>query len=190
MWAARKKSGFTIVELLIVIVVIAILAAITIVAYNGIRQRANNNAIIHSVSQTIKSIQSYYAATSEYPSTSGSSFCITNGSGCIFDTGAVITGNSTFDTTIAKVSLPPQNVPNVGTVANGIAYSYVSNRTFNGELRPVILVYYLNGISQQCGLGNVTSPASWTVMTSSTNGYTASNASSTGKTLCYVSIAI
>ena len=31
------KHGFTIVELLIVIVVIAILAAITVVAYNGIQ---------------------------------------------------------------------------------------------------------------------------------------------------------
>ena len=40
-----KQKGFTIVELLIVIVVIAILAAITIVAFNGIQQRAKNSAI-------------------------------------------------------------------------------------------------------------------------------------------------
>ena len=37
----KKTSGFTIVELLIVIVVIGILAAITIVAYNGVQARAN-----------------------------------------------------------------------------------------------------------------------------------------------------
>ena len=36
----NKSRGFTIVELLIVIVVIAILAAITIVAFNGIQERS------------------------------------------------------------------------------------------------------------------------------------------------------
>jgi prepilin-type N-terminal cleavage/methylation domain-containing protein len=37
---SRKSSGFTIVELLVVIVVIGILAAITIVAYNNVQLRA------------------------------------------------------------------------------------------------------------------------------------------------------
>lgn len=36
----RRRQGFTIVELLIVIVVIGILAAITVVAYNGVQTRA------------------------------------------------------------------------------------------------------------------------------------------------------
>lgn len=36
----KSNRGFTIVELLIVIVVIAILAAITMVAYNGVQNRA------------------------------------------------------------------------------------------------------------------------------------------------------
>ena len=39
----KTKSGFTIVELLIVIVVIGILATVTIAIYNGIQQRARDN---------------------------------------------------------------------------------------------------------------------------------------------------
>lgn len=38
--ASTRTAGFTIVELLIVIVVIAILAVISIVLYNGIQDRA------------------------------------------------------------------------------------------------------------------------------------------------------
>lgn len=41
----KRHTGFTIVELLIVIVVIGILAAIVIVAFNGVQQRANTAAV-------------------------------------------------------------------------------------------------------------------------------------------------
>ena len=41
---AQKQKGFTIVELLIVVVVIAILATITIVSFNGIQTRARDSA--------------------------------------------------------------------------------------------------------------------------------------------------
>jgi prepilin-type N-terminal cleavage/methylation domain-containing protein len=53
-WA--KQSGFTIVELLIVIVVIAILAAITIVSYNGIQNRAKESAAQSGAAQVAKKI--------------------------------------------------------------------------------------------------------------------------------------
>ncbi len=54
----RKDSpGFTIVELLIVIVVIAILAAVSIVAYRGIQDRARETSMISDAVQLQKSIQ-------------------------------------------------------------------------------------------------------------------------------------
>jgi prepilin-type N-terminal cleavage/methylation domain-containing protein len=44
-WWAQKQNGFTIVELLIVIVVIGILAALVIVAYGNIQDRARTSKI-------------------------------------------------------------------------------------------------------------------------------------------------
>ena len=55
----RAYHGFTIVELLIVVVVIAILAAITIVAYNGITQRANASAAQSGAEQVAKKAATY-----------------------------------------------------------------------------------------------------------------------------------
>jgi prepilin-type N-terminal cleavage/methylation domain-containing protein len=54
-----SRQGFTIVELLIVVVVIAILAAITIVAYNGITKSANNASIQDTLSQAARKLEIY-----------------------------------------------------------------------------------------------------------------------------------
>lgn len=63
----QKDRGFTIVELLIVIVVIAILAAITIVAYNGIQTRANNTSAQTAANNVAKKLEAYNAIKSSYP---------------------------------------------------------------------------------------------------------------------------
>lgn len=65
MWAKHKNNnGFTIVELLIVIVVIAILAAISIVAYNGIQSRARAAAATSALTQSVKKIATWQV---DYP---------------------------------------------------------------------------------------------------------------------------
>jgi len=64
-----KQSGFTIVELLIVIVVIGILAAITIVAYSGITARANATKAQTNAANTQKVAESYNADNGYYPAT-------------------------------------------------------------------------------------------------------------------------
>lgn len=63
-WVERNK-GFTIVELLIVVVVIAILAAITIVAFNGIQDRAKSTALSSDASQAGKKLQQYAVLNNE-----------------------------------------------------------------------------------------------------------------------------
>lgn len=70
MWAKNKQhSGFTIVELLIVIVVIGILAAITIVAYNGIQNRAKAATLATDLSSAATQLKLDHANTSLYPAT-------------------------------------------------------------------------------------------------------------------------
>ena len=65
----RLKSGFTIVELLIVIVVIGILAAISIVAYNGIQARAQASTIRSDLNGAIKKLEEYKVLNDKYPTT-------------------------------------------------------------------------------------------------------------------------
>lgn len=56
----RKHNGFTIVELLVVILVISILATVSVTAYNGVQQRAGNSAVLAAVSSTAKAIRMHY----------------------------------------------------------------------------------------------------------------------------------
>jgi len=65
----NKQRGFTIVELLIVIVVIAILAAIVIVAYSGIQERARISSMQSDMLTLNKAIQMYYTDNGSYPIT-------------------------------------------------------------------------------------------------------------------------
>lgn len=64
-----KNSGFTIVELLIVIVVIGILAAITIVAYSGITNRANSSKALTNAANAQKVGEAISADNGTYPIT-------------------------------------------------------------------------------------------------------------------------
>lgn len=67
----RGNRGFTIVELLIVIVVIAILAAISITAYNGIQVRARDAQRSSDMAAIVKALELYKIDNGKYPPSSG-----------------------------------------------------------------------------------------------------------------------
>lgn len=59
--SGTHRKGFTIVELLIVIVIIAILAAITAVSYNGIQARARDATRLQDAKSIEKGLRQYLA---------------------------------------------------------------------------------------------------------------------------------
>ena len=91
---SRRKSrtaGFTIVELLIVIVVIGILATITIVAYNGIQQRARDTARKSDIATIQKALELYHIDNGGYPACSSAPYQPGGGRGsCYSDSGGLV----------------------------------------------------------------------------------------------------
>jgi len=67
----QRERGFTIVELLIVIVVIGILAGITIVAYSGITLRANASAAQANANAARSVAEAFNADKGYYPALAG-----------------------------------------------------------------------------------------------------------------------
>ena len=102
------RRGFTIVELLVVIVVIAILAAITVVSYNGIQARAEKAKTLSAVRGFQQALATYKILEGGYPTTA--TYCLGSGytdhtgdsvPDCRWNSGNV-NPNTTFNTTLAK----------------------------------------------------------------------------------------
>ena len=75
---SNKLNGFTIVELLIVIVVLGILATITMTAYNGIQKRALNTGRLVEFQAWQKNFELYKTFNGSYPSMPNGNYCLGN----------------------------------------------------------------------------------------------------------------
>jgi general secretion pathway protein G len=114
MWASRQNHrGFTIIELIIVIVVIGILAAITTITYRGTQDRARFDAYRNDLVRINEAITVYHGETGRFPLGDGSSL-----SGCVTGTGNFITGLAP-----SYISRMP-DVPNYNSGANYYAYCW------------------------------------------------------------------
>lgn len=67
LYSFKRQKGFTIVELLIVIVVIGILATLVIVTFSGIQQRARDTQRQTDINAVQGHLEAFYATYGYYP---------------------------------------------------------------------------------------------------------------------------
>lgn len=107
----KKNRGFTIVELLIVIVVIGILVAIVIVAYSGVTNKANQSAAKGNASAVQKVVEAYNADKGTYPADAAAIAAATGLT-------AKVPGNVTVDTTVPTGTDPDKKGAHIFYKAN------------------------------------------------------------------------
>lgn len=105
----RQGRGFTIVELLIVVVVIGILASITLVAYSNVQGRARDSRRMTELNAIVKALELYKLNNGAYPNEVGT----VNASG--WEVSHDGTGPTNFlsalvsSNTVSRVPVDPKN---------------------------------------------------------------------------------
>lgn len=159
-----QRSGFTIVELLIVIVVIAILAAISVVAYNGIQLRAHNSQTATVIKSYKQALIAYATTYGNYPNGGTNSACMGEGysNGC-WGGG---TSPAAFHNELRPFFNNVNPLPKVydGPIAYGAgtrygaSYYYTTSIMYDGVSHPWGIAYYIEG-ANTCPVGPIMTPA-------------------------------
>lgn len=128
MFSSRQRTGFTIVELLVVIIVIAILAVVIVVAFNGITRRANVADLQTSMKAVVKAMESDKSTTGSYPSSIPGSLIVSTGIKLNYFSGDpnnyCINGTSRSDSNMKMFVSNTDTEPKYGTCTTGEDASY------------------------------------------------------------------
>ncbi len=195
----NKTVGFTIVELLIVVVVIAILAAVTIVSYNGIQQKARITSIVTESGNWKESFQLYYTSKGSYPafSTTDDVICLTesfppddrfsSNTQCTSGTALPSSQDAAFKSSLAQLAKvnPSANTAPVFYSRYGRVTTYVRGIIYDKYLNAI--VYALPGENNSCGQGK-TPDVNGISLGGIINPKVATVEDNPGLTLCYIEL--
>jgi len=150
----KHKKGFTIIELIVVIAIIAVLAGIVLVNVQGYMAKAKNAKRNSDIASYVKAFQIYYTDNGKFPfDEPGAELDCCLGS---FGGGGCIYGSSTFpectqtNESIKKylASLPVTIDLVTGNGSTSNAY-YLQQNDGNYEI-----IWWLAGRDQNCGIAN------------------------------------
>lgn len=120
----QYQSGFTIIELLVVIVVVAILAAITIVAYSGISNRAVASSLQSDLTNASQQLKLFQVDNSYFPTTINCAQPDSSTNRCI----KTSNGNSYTDFQVDNTTSSPSFCINI-TNTNGVSYRIINDNS-------------------------------------------------------------
>lgn len=177
-----KSRGFTIVELLIVIVIIGIIAAIVILAYGGIQDRANNTQTETTVNAWRKALVQYATDNGSYPVASNACFNETNLTNCWPTATASTTLNNALRPYMGnKNPLPGPSLQQItnswGSPRVGGGLYYNASATLDGSPHPYYVAYNLKGLVKCNMSGFLALGSPWTDFSSTppSNGRSAND---------------
>lgn len=122
-----RSSGFTIIELVVVIIVLGILVGITVVSYNGAQGRARDADRRADIASLTKALEAYYSDTGQYPTTAGTTATITTNwiPSTNTATWSTNTAPASLKNTLASIiSVFPVDPRNNGTPNNNNQFGY------------------------------------------------------------------
>lgn len=150
MFYPKRTKGFTIVELLIVVVIIGILAAIVVLAYTGVQTRAHNAATAAALDQAVGSILLYHSDTNKWPQADGLNYCLTTDNMCKMYDGTLITNNNaSLMASLSTYGGSPAKVKGSSTYY-GMSYIYFNQYTLDNVPTPFMIIFWLEGANQDC----------------------------------------
>lgn len=145
----RRLLGFTIIELLIVIVIIGILATVTIVAYNGAQARGRDTRRQTDVANLIKAMELYYSETGSYPTPASTDVSVTGATwGTQWYASSATSWTNAFGTALqsqkAIDTMPVDPKNNAGAVfsANNYQYAYTTSKSGTNPCSAAYGQYY------------------------------------------------
>ena len=144
-----NKKGFTIIELVVVIAIIAVLASVVTALVVGYLAAARNGRRTSDISNYTKAMSMYYVDNGKYPGATGAMCCL----GTVANNGGDAScGNSCLANTDLQKYIPSLPALRIGVGSNGTYWYYNINNT------KYSLYWSLEGLNQPCVGGFVSSP--------------------------------